>query len=65
MFAIAAAVLFAIALLLELVDRAMTFGVEVFLILGLLGMALHLAGFSARIPARGQWRTRNRWGRRR
>ncbi|WP_330181205.1 hypothetical protein OHB26_33240 [Nocardia sp. NBC_01503] len=65
MFAIAAAVLFAIALLLQLVNQATTFGAEVCLTIGLLALALQLAGFSERIPARGGWRSRSSWGRRR
>lgn len=69
MFAIVAAVLFAIALLLELVNQATTFGVEAFVIGGLLALALHGGGYSSRIPARGQWRARTGarggWGRRR
>ncbi|UGT45446.1 hypothetical protein LTV02_19535 [Nocardia yamanashiensis] len=63
MFAIVAAVLFALALLLELVDRTTT-AVEPLVIAGLLGLALHLAGFSSRIPKGGQWRSRAKWGRR-
>lgn len=63
MFAIAAAVLFVIALLLELANGAMTSGVYALVIAGLLGLALHQAGFSDRVP-RGQWRSRARWRRR-
>ncbi|MEV6067016.1 hypothetical protein AB0L82_10740 [Nocardia sp. NPDC052001] len=65
MFAIGAAVLFAIALLLELVNRGTTFGVELLIIGGLLALSLHLAGFSSRIPSGGQWRSRGGWARRR
>ncbi|WP_067990773.1 hypothetical protein [Nocardia pseudobrasiliensis] len=64
MFAIAAAVLFVIALLLDLADKGVTYGVSALVIAGLLGLALHQAGFSDRVQ-RGQWRTRGRWSRRR
>ncbi|MFF0493411.1 hypothetical protein ACWDSJ_29030 [Nocardia sp. NPDC003482] len=62
MLAIVAAVLFAIALLLELVNQAVTTGVWGFVIAGLLALALHQAGLSERVP-RGQWRSRS-WRRR-
>ncbi|MVU82982.1 hypothetical protein GPX89_37810 [Nocardia sp. ET3-3] len=65
MFAIVAAVLFAIALLLELADRTTGTAVNVFVIAGLLGLALHMAGFSARVSRPRQWGSRSRWGRRR
>ncbi|MEC3951815.1 hypothetical protein VMT65_02090 [Nocardia sp. CDC153] len=65
MFAIIAAILFAIALLLELADRTTGVGVSVFVIAGLLGLALHMAGFSARVSTPRQWGSRSRWGRRR
>lgn len=66
MFAIVAAVLFGIALLLELADRTSGFGVSVFVIAGLLGLALHLAGFSARVSRPRQWGSRRPlFGRRR
>ncbi|WP_067687581.1 hypothetical protein [Nocardia jejuensis] len=65
MFAIAAAVLFAIALLIELVKWATTIGVQALVIAGLLALALHSAGFSSRIQTSGAGRSRRGWGRRR
>ncbi|WP_067824181.1 hypothetical protein [Nocardia inohanensis] len=62
MFAIVAAVLFGLALLLELVDRT-SGAIDALVIAGLLGLALHLAGFSSRVPKGGQWRSRAKWGR--
>ncbi|MGW4243393.1 hypothetical protein [Nocardia sp. NPDC004722] len=66
MFAIIAAVLFAIALILDLAGRTAGVGADAFVIAGLLGLALHLAGFSERAFRQRQWGSRRpRWGRRR
>lgn len=65
MFAIIASVLFVIALLLNIGGGSSGATIEGFVIAGLLGMSLHLAGLSARIPNRSQWRSRGGFRRRR
>jgi hypothetical protein len=52
MLAILAAVLFAIALILDLADATSSIGASELLTAGLLCLALHLAGIGARTPAR-------------
>ena len=52
MLAIVAAVLFAIALIMDLADAAPAIGAGAFLTAGLLCMALHAAGIGTRMPAR-------------
>ncbi|MET9485361.1 MULTISPECIES: hypothetical protein [unclassified Nocardia] len=65
MFAIVAAVLFAIALLIELVKWATTIGVVALVIAGLLALSLHHGGFSSRIQSQGGGLRSRKWGRRR
>ncbi|AYF72979.1 hypothetical protein D7D52_02840 [Nocardia yunnanensis] len=65
MFAIIAAVLFAIGLILDLADRTTGVGADAFVIAGLLCLALHLAGVAERLN-RGQFGSRRPlFGRRR
>jgi hypothetical protein len=52
MLAIVAAVLFAIALIMDLADAAPAIGASVFITAGFLCLALHAAGIGARMPAR-------------
>ncbi|HEX6360963.1 hypothetical protein [Actinophytocola sp.] len=52
MLAIVAAILFAIALIMDLADAAPAVGASVFITGGLLCLALHAAGIGARMPVR-------------
>lgn len=60
MLAILAAVLFAIALIMDLADASIGIAASVFITAGLLCMALHMAGIGTRMPARNG---RGRWSR--
>jgi hypothetical protein len=60
MLAILAAVLFAIALIIDLADATIGIGGSVFVTAGFLCLALHMAGIGTRMPARNG---RGRWSR--
>jgi hypothetical protein len=58
MLAIAAAILFAISLIMDLADATTGISASAFMVAGLLCLALHLAGIGARTPTRsggGRW----------
>jgi hypothetical protein len=59
MLAIVAAILFAIALIMDLADAAIGIAAGTFVTAGLLCMALHMAGVGANARA-GGWRRRAR-----
>ncbi|GAB1509248.1 hypothetical protein [Actinophytocola sp. KF-1] len=61
MLAILAAVLFAIALIMDLADATIGISASVFVTGGLLCLALHMAGIGAALPARNG----RRWSMRR
>jgi hypothetical protein len=61
MLAILAAVLFGIALIMDLADATIAIGASVFLTAGLLCLALHMAGIGTRMPSRNG----RRWSMRR
>jgi hypothetical protein len=52
MLAIAAAILFAIALIMDLADTTAALGASAFVTAGLLCLALHAAGIGTRMPVR-------------
>lgn len=59
MFAIVAAILFALALIFELAEADLGISISVFVTAGLLCMALHMAGLGAVVRSRsGRWRAR-------
>lgn len=62
MLAILAAVLFAIALIMDLADATAGISASAFVTAGLLCLALHMAGVGTRLPARN---SRGRWSVRR
>lgn len=63
MLAIVAAILFAIALIMDLAEASIGISASAFVTAGLLCLALHLAGIGA--AARGGNRTGRRWSMRR
>lgn len=59
MFAIVAAILFAIALIIDLAEANLGIAAGTFVTAGLLCLALHMAGVGAAVRARsGRWRAR-------
>jgi hypothetical protein len=60
MLAILAAVLFAIALIMDLADAAIGVSTSAFLFAGLLCLALHMAGVGSALPSRNgrRWSVR-------
>lgn len=61
MLAIVAAILFAIALIMDLAEASAAVGASAFVTAGLLCLALHAAGIGARMPVRSG----SRWSYRR
>jgi hypothetical protein len=60
MLAIVAAILFAIALIMDLADASIGIAAGTFVTAGLLCMALHMAGVGTNVRTGGRWRSRSR-----